>query len=324
MDTLPITRIANIPPESPAERWLVDQLWAREAVGFIGGQPKSFKTWMALELGVAVASGKPCLGRFEVHQRGTVLLYAAEDSPAAIRERVAGIARARGVDLDHLGIGLIAEPMLRLDDPSCRARIDATLSKVRARLLILDPLVRLHTSDEDSSSEVSSLHGFLRAMQRKHHVAIAVVHHVRKTAGGSPGQALRGSGDLFAWLDSALYLVRIKGKLVLAPQHRNRPSADPMTIELRTEPTHLAILGDDPDSDAPMRVVEERLLNALSERGPLARVHLRAALRVRNETLGRTLTRLEAEGRIAQQGQRWVIPDSHPSESRQTGTAHER
>lgn len=311
MDTLPITRIANIVAESPAERWLVDKLWAREAVGFVAGHPKSLKTWMALELAVAVASGRPCLGRFDVHQRGPVLLYAAEDSPAAIRERVAGIARARGVDLDRLAVGLITQPALRLDNPTCRAMIDATLSKVPARLLILDPLVRLHSSDENSSSEISSLLGFLRTMQRKHHVAIAVVHHVRKAAGGSPGQALRGSGDLFAWLDSALYLVHRKGKLLLAPQHRNRPSADPMAIELRTGPTHLALI-DDEDDDAPAGRFEARLLDALAEHGPRSRARLRAILRVRNETLGRALTRLEAQARIVQQGADWAIPDSRP------------
>lgn len=326
MDTLPITRISNIQPESPAERWLVDQLWAREAVGFIGGQPKSFKTWAALELAIAVASGKPCLGRFDVHKRGHVLLYAAEDSPAAIRSRVAAICRARGVDIERLAVGLITEPALRLDDPACRARIDATLEKVNPELLILDPLVRLHASDENSSAEVSSLLGFLRAMQRKHHVAIAIVHHVRKTAGSSPGQALRGSGDLYAWLDSALYLVRSKGRLMLAPQHRNRASPEPMCVELRTSPAHLAIVGDGPEGlqAAAAQALDARVVNTLNEQGALSRVHLRAALRVRNESLGAALARLEANGRIAQQGQRWLVPDSHPSDPRRTGTTSGR
>jgi hypothetical protein len=34
-------------------------------------------------------SGESCLGRFDVHPKGPVILYAAEDSPAAIRGRVA-------------------------------------------------------------------------------------------------------------------------------------------------------------------------------------------------------------------------------------------
>lgn len=324
MDTLPITRISKIQPESPAQRWLVDKLWAREAVGFIGGQPKSFKTWAALELAISVASGKPCLGQFDVHKRGHVLLYAAEDSPAAIRGRVASICRARGVDIERLAVGLITEPSLRLDDAECRRRIDATLARVQPELLILDPLVRLHASDENSSAEISSLLGFLRSMQRKHHVAIAIVHHVRKTAGGTPGQALRGSGDLYAWLDSALYLVRSRGQLTLAPQHRNRPSPEPMRIELRTSPAHLAIVSDGHREQTRLEALDERLLETLAAQGAMSRVHLRAVLRVRNESLGAALSRLEATGRIAQQGQRWVVPDSRPSGASGTGTTRER
>ncbi len=48
--------------------WLVDGLWGDGAVGVIGGAPKSCKTWLALEIAVAVASGRPCLDRFEVFQ----------------------------------------------------------------------------------------------------------------------------------------------------------------------------------------------------------------------------------------------------------------
>ncbi len=53
--------------------WLIDQLWTAQAVGIIGGTPKSFKTWMALEMAVAVASGSACLATFAVPSPGPVL-----------------------------------------------------------------------------------------------------------------------------------------------------------------------------------------------------------------------------------------------------------
>src|SRR5689334_6187516 len=49
---------------SCATPWLIDQLWTAQAVGIIGGTPKSYKTWMALEMAVAVASGSACLSSF--------------------------------------------------------------------------------------------------------------------------------------------------------------------------------------------------------------------------------------------------------------------
>ena len=60
-------------------------------MGVIGGTPKSGKTWLSLDLAVAVASGKPCLGRFAVPEPGPVLVYAAENTPADLRERVPGL-----------------------------------------------------------------------------------------------------------------------------------------------------------------------------------------------------------------------------------------
>ncbi len=36
------------------EKWLVDQLWSASAVGFIAGEPKSFKSFLSLDLALSV------------------------------------------------------------------------------------------------------------------------------------------------------------------------------------------------------------------------------------------------------------------------------
>ena len=54
----PAWRLAEAPEQ---RRWLVDQLWSEEAVGIIGGEPKCCKSFLALDLAVAVAAGTPCL-----------------------------------------------------------------------------------------------------------------------------------------------------------------------------------------------------------------------------------------------------------------------
>ena len=36
---LPIIRVAEIPNEENAQRWLVEQLWGDSSVGVIGGAP---------------------------------------------------------------------------------------------------------------------------------------------------------------------------------------------------------------------------------------------------------------------------------------------
>ena len=70
----PAWRLADRPEQ---QRWLVDGLWSDEAVGIIGGEPKCGKSFLALDLAVAVAAGIPCLRRFAVSRPGRVLLYPA-------------------------------------------------------------------------------------------------------------------------------------------------------------------------------------------------------------------------------------------------------
>ena len=37
---LPVARAIDLDPGPPDRRWLIDELWADEAVGIVGGEPK--------------------------------------------------------------------------------------------------------------------------------------------------------------------------------------------------------------------------------------------------------------------------------------------
>ena len=110
------------------QQWLVDGLWGRQAVGIIGGEPKCGKSFLALDLAVAVAAGVPCLRRFEADQPGPVLMFAAEDAGHIVRTRLQGIARAAGADFETLDIAVIDVPTLRLDHRNDRQRLQETMS----------------------------------------------------------------------------------------------------------------------------------------------------------------------------------------------------
>ena len=120
---LPVVRVAELPSEELAERWLVEQLWGADAVGVIGGDPKCAKTWLGLDMALSVATGTPCLGRYAVPEPGPVLVYLAEDALRVVRERVEGMARHRGLDLEGVEIYVITAPVLRLDHDRDRRRL---------------------------------------------------------------------------------------------------------------------------------------------------------------------------------------------------------
>ena len=303
VEPLPVLAAAAVPSEGARCAWLVEGLWSAQGVGVIGGAPKCGKTWLALDLAVAVASGTPALGHFPVAQPGPVLLYGAEDAPAHLRARLAAIATARGLGLGDLDLGLIVAPTLRLDAACDRARLRATLDRYHPRLLLLDPLVRLHRIDENSAGEISALLGELRTLQREYRLALVLVHHLRKHAGarGADGQALRGSGDLHAWGDSNLYLRRRDRQLVLSIEHRAAPAPPPCLLELATDPApHLRVVDPESATDPQAAAdLADQIVTALAAApAPLSREDLRAGLRTRNATLGDALIRLRAAGRI--------------------------
>ncbi len=301
--SLPVTA-AHALPECPEERrWLIEDLWAAEAVGIVGGEPKCCKSFLALDIAVSVASGTACLRRYPVSQPGRVLLFAAEDPLHVVRSRLAGIARSAGADLASLDIQVITAPTVRLDVTEDRARLAETVASLSPRLLILDPFVRLHRVDENVSAEVAPLLGFLRDLQRAHHTAVLVVHHAKKGAAKArDGQALRGSSEFHAWGDSNLYLRRRGTDLLLAVEHRAAPSVDGLALSLSGEAASIALhLTEGPKGaeTTPIPVLSRRVRDLLAEADrPLTHGEIRAACRVRSSTLGRALADLLRQGAI--------------------------
>ena len=104
---LPVVRVAELARENNTQRWLVEQLWGAASVGVIGGAPKCSKTWLGLDMALSVATGTACLGKYAVPRAGPVLVYLAEDALPVVRERVAGMARHRGLDLARVEIHVI-------------------------------------------------------------------------------------------------------------------------------------------------------------------------------------------------------------------------
>src|SRR5271154_696255 len=246
---LPVVRVGEIKSQESAQRWLVEGLWGASSVGVIGGAPKCAKTWLGLDMALSVATGTACLGKYAVPEPGPVLIYLAEDALPVVRERVDGMARHRGLDLAGVEIHAITAPALRLDRDPDRMRLLETARRLQPRLLLLDPLVRLHGVDENNATEVAALLAYFRSLQRQLDLSVLLVHHTRKNAigGAAAGLGLRGSSDIHAFGDSNLYLRRTRERLVLSSEHRAAAASAPVYLELiatNAETTHLEVIAE--------------------------------------------------------------------------------
>jgi hypothetical protein len=138
---------------------------------------------------------------------------------------------------------------------------------------------------------------------------------MRKNGAGRPGQALRGSGDFYAWIDSGLYLRAQHDRVLLSAEHRDAPAPEPLELRLLSQPdgsqTHLEILSQSDFEPAasvgPAILLEDRLVELLrSVSRPLTRPEIRRMLRVNNQRLGQLLARLEEREVIARSQQGWA------------------
>jgi RecA-family ATPase len=312
MSLLPVEPAHRLAARAEEQRWLVTSLWSEQAVGIIGGEPKCCKSFLALDLAVSVAAGTPCLRRFPVQRAGRVLLYAAEDALHIVRNRLEGICAAAGLALADLDVQVITAPTVRLDLEADRKALDATIATLAPRLLVLDPFVRLHRIDENASGEVAPLLAYLRELQRRHGLAVIIVHHARKGAGRlRAGQALRGSSEFHAWGDSNLYLRRDGdlcegGELTLTVEHRAAAAIPALTLELVQHANALAleVIERRIPQTPPSSSIDERITTALADIDrPLPFLELRALCRVRTATLYERLAALAADGRLVKSDQ---------------------
>ena len=320
-EILPVSRAKDLDVRHPEKAWLIESMWAYGAVGIIGGPPKCCKSWLGLDMALSVASGSPCLGQFAVKRPGPALIFMAEDALPAVRTRIEALCTHRQIPIESLDLFVITAPSLRLDLKPDQQRLKATLAVFKPRLLLLDPLVRLHRLDENSATDISTLLGFVREMQRAYDTAIVLVHHLSKRHYAQPGQALRGSSDLHAFGDSNAYLKRLKDYIILTLEHRAAKPPEPIAIELLSLPdgsaAHLEIAS--PANITTDLSLNERILDLLRRaHKPMTRTNIRKHLKCNNQRLGKSLLELDRQNLILRTSDGWVNTQHHGFKDRQT------
>lgn len=173
-----------------------------KTVGALVAQGGAGKSWLALELAIAVAGG-PDLLNLGIEATGPVVYLPAEDPELALRHRLfaAGqhfddVARERLASTLEI-VPLMGRPV-DLMMPEGAGAVERMADG--KRLVILDTLRRFHSAEENSSSEMARLLGIMEDICERTGAAILFLHHTSKGAslngGGDAQQASRGSSVL--------------------------------------------------------------------------------------------------------------------------------
>lgn len=210
--------------ESRDPQWMIEGLWSDRSHGIIAGEPKTRKTYVAIDIALSVATGTDCLGHFKVKKQGAVLMLQEEVSDAEMRKRLRYIAASKGLGGqihkkgDEYSVHL-PEPVplyLRnrkqfdLSNPKSFRKLHKQVLAKDIKLVILDPLqLMLGQVDENKASEVRPiLYNFLQ-LKEETGCGIMILHHYSKSSSSNPrkgGQRMLGSQAFHGWVESALYL----------------------------------------------------------------------------------------------------------------------
>lgn len=217
-------------------RWLIEGIWVHQSHGIISGDPKTSKSLLTLAMGISVASGKPFLGEFPVHTTGPVLIVQEENSPWDVQDKMRKLSRFYGIikseDIevskprqgdvgysmrlafpDDIPLHILNNWGYDMGEEEHREALETAIQEIQPVMVVLDPLY-LMVGDADTDKD-GAMRPYLRWLLHLRHtygLAPIVVHHFTKSrhdsAGGIKkfGNRMAGTGALYRWVDSALYV----------------------------------------------------------------------------------------------------------------------
>jgi hypothetical protein len=244
-------------------RWLVRDMITRGSVGFIGGEPKARKSWVALDLALSIAGASAAhqmrfLGQFKVETPGPVLYFVLEDGNWLMKDRIKQVWGSKtkydgtrmvsdgkgGVEVALLNgrveahLAVITDCIVNFADPDCMASVQQIIrqgypmsdgSTIPYALVIFDTFMRsVGGSDINSLGEMMNpILDPLTKMAKRNDTTILLVHHYNKSKVEGEvrgGTRLMGSQALYAWAEDSLYLTAGDHSFGLALESKTAPA----------------------------------------------------------------------------------------------------
>ncbi|MCX5473662.1 AAA family ATPase [Alcaligenes sp. A-TC2] len=256
----------------PPPRWLVPGVLVEGSLAAIYGAPESGKSFLAVDMSMAVASGLDWHGR--PVERGAVLYIAAEGAPGLGK-------RVRAWKVEHCAQGREFAFHLMRDDLNLAAEKDGGVRNfVQAvtdelgplRLIVIDTLNQTAAgADENSAKDMGRYIASMKRLRDATGAAVVVVHH----SGKDLSKGMRGSTALLGAMDTTVEVERATDgrSLVVTVKKQKDTERDPplrfnmekMADSLVLRPT---VMIDAPgDFDGVMDPILELARQAAQERG---------------------------------------------------------
>jgi hypothetical protein len=283
----------------PEPRWAVDGIIA-EGASLLAGAPKLGKSWLALNLSVAIASGGHALGKVRCDE-GDVLYLALEDNGRRLQSRMRMVLQGAPPP-PRLSFAISCEPLLDGGADRIREWLD---KHPDARLVIVDVFTRVRGAVSDKANRYEADYiamSIVKAIADDYGVAILVVHHTRKASAEDFLDAVSGTQGIAGAADAVLVLSRSRGRAqaVLKVTGRDVAEAEyPLDFDAGIGTWKLL---DGPASDYEVSDERRRILHALRESEGLGPKAIAEAADVKYDVVKHLVRRMVDDGQLDTDG----------------------
>lgn len=206
----------------PDPVWTVEGLILERSLAMLYGPPKSFKTFLALDLALCISTGKAFHGHAVV--QGRVTYVAAEGHAAETRDRVMAWCRENGVGPDSLegrfDLVIVGVRLDREDSIKEFLKLDHSPRDVT----FFDTLNRNMEGHESDTQDMTKVVAGCDRVRRELNTAVIIVHHT-----GVNQERERGSTVLRGAVDTRLKVTRKAGVItLLVEDQRAGPDGEQM------------------------------------------------------------------------------------------------
>jgi hypothetical protein len=206
-----ITASELMQKDFPLPRWAVEPILP-EGLTILAGPPKVGKSWLALTLSLAVATGGKALGVYQASQ-GEVLYLALEDNHRRLKDRMSMLADGNhGIDSGNLKLSCLIQ---RYDKGGLQ-ELDGWLDgHPGCRLVIIDTLGRFSPAPNARMNAYDNDYRVLAKMQTlaiTRQVALVFITHLRKQPSTDSLEQVMGSTGITGAADAIWVLKRGRGE----------------------------------------------------------------------------------------------------------------
>jgi RecA-family ATPase len=202
-------------------KWVVPG-YISEGFLVLGGRQKLGKTWLTIDLSIAVAIGGVAMGSILCLQ-GDVLYIDMENGPRRIQSRINMLFPNERDRPDLSRLEWVTDAP-QLDDGFVAELERWRLSVKEPRLVVIDVLQRIKPAGSMARNAYENDYSAWAPLQQwatEHGIAVVGLHHTRKGGADDPLEALSGSNGLSACADTTLILDRDQNGTTLYVRGRN-------------------------------------------------------------------------------------------------------